>query len=153
MIALSLVLLAFPGHSARQKTSQRMDDQRSVPEQVAHVESLLGHKAYSEISAEGRQRVRDALAVIQRTMGEKTFTRELGLHDRSVVLTQQEIVNTVMTQAHEDSRLVCNRERAVGSNLPTQVCRTVAQRRTDREDAKQELGAIRFSPPKMQGDP
>jgi hypothetical protein len=52
------------------------------------------------------------------------------------VFNDQELVNNPLTEAAEDSRMVCTRERAVGSHMATKVCKTVGQRRLEREQSK-----------------
>lgn len=47
-------------------------------------------------------------------------------------------INAVATNA-EDERMVCTRERKVGSNFTQRVCRTVAQLRREREAARDAL--------------
>lgn len=150
VVALTMGSAAAAG---QQKAPVQVADSAPVPEQLARVESLLQHEAYAEIGPQGRQRVLSALSAIRRIMGDRQWTTELDLHDRSEVRTQQEIINTVMAQAHEDSRLICQRERITGSKMPVQVCLTVAQRRMGRENGNKWLRDIPFTPPKMQGDP
>ena len=55
------------------------------------------------------------------------------------ILNDQAVVNTILSRAHADSRMVCRRERATGSNRPERVCLTVAQRRKMQEDSKEGL--------------
>lgn len=58
---------------------------------------------------------------------------------RVAVFNDQELVNGLLTRAREDSRLVCRREKTVGSNLPVSVCHTVAERRRQSDDSRDHL--------------
>ena len=59
----------------------------------------------------------------------------------------QEELNTILQQAAEDSRLVCRRERHVGSNMPVNTCATVAERRRLREGGQEMFRSIRPAQP------
>ena len=56
-----------------------------------------------------------------------------------MLLNDQALVNTVLTQAADDSRLICSREQKVGTRFKTTVCETVAQRRERNEAAQRAL--------------
>lgn len=43
----------------------------------------------------------------------------------------QEIVTTALTKASADSRVVCERTTEIGSNMPKNICKTVAQRKRE----------------------
>ena len=65
---------------------------------------------------------------------------ELPERTRLEVFNEQELVNTLLTEAREDSRQVCTREKKVGSHRTTTMCKTVAERRRDMEQSQ---GALR----------
>ncbi|MEL5920715.1 hypothetical protein AAGG60_21830, partial [Stenotrophomonas maltophilia] len=54
----------------------------------------------------------------------------------------QQVVNTGLTQAREDSRLICQREKPIGSNRTTTQCRTVAERARPKQRANQDLRPV-----------
>lgn len=52
---------------------------------------------------------------------------------------------------HEESKLICEMERPVGSNIPKRVCRTQAQIDKERADAQDRMrDATRPGPKKME---
>ena len=55
------------------------------------------------------------------------------------LFSDQQIVNTVLTQAREDSRLICRREKATGSNFAVTQCLTLAQRERMKNDAQLQM--------------
>ncbi|HRD72479.1 MAG TPA: hypothetical protein PK027_01485 [Aquimonas sp.] len=50
----------------------------------------------------------------------------------------QASINALLARVAEDSKLVCRRERGLGSNIPTRVCMTVAARRRQEEAASKD---------------
>jgi len=107
-----------------------------VAEQIQRVETALASESYSEISLEEKSRVQQALGRIRLKMEGHTLASELSPQDRTAVFNDQELVNTVMNRAKEDSRMVCRRERSTGSNMAQNVCMTVAQRRKAQENGR-----------------
>ena len=101
---------------------------------------LAEGKVYAEISQTDRIEVRNALNRIGDSLQRAGGVDQLSSDDKVKVINDQELVNTILTRAGEDSRLVCTREKKVGSHRVTTQCQTVAQRRRMREESQQELG-------------
>jgi hypothetical protein len=117
-----------------------LDLSGSFEAQRSAIMSALGDgKTYSEISANDRQRVTASLSRISSLLGGAGSVEELPGATRVEVFNEQELVNTVLTQAREDSRLVCTREKKVGSHRTTNNCMTVAERRRAREQSQDAL--------------
>ncbi len=93
---------------------------------------LRGGETYSEIKLEDRNRVHSALQRIDSKLATDGPVR-LSEVDKLAVFNDQELVNSILAKAKDDSRLICRRERPVGSNRPQNICITVAQRREARE--------------------
>ena len=94
-------------------------------------------------------RVVDALGRIDALLG-KGGHASLPDKDKIEVFNDQDLINTLLTQAREDSRLVCRRERPVGSNRPQNICITVAARRQARENGADALRDLRVSTVKVE---
>ena len=135
MIALLLGLTGAASAKPVDATVQ-MDRQGPVAEQVRRVEKALDDGDYSEISAEDRSQVRQALARINQRMGERQTVQELPPQVQSEVFNDQERINTILTRAHDDSRQICTHQRTTGSNMPKSRCLTVAERRRIEEKGK-----------------
>lgn len=137
----TMLLLAAAG-AAQAKMAQgkdqevKLDVQVPVSEQILKVESALRTETYSEISIEDRSQVQAALDRIKSKLGDSASVASLNPVDRTQVFNDQEVVNTILTRAKDDSRMVCHREKVVGSNFQQSVCLTVAQRRQARENGK-----------------
>lgn len=135
LFLLAALLLVAPAHARKPTQSVQLDVQRPVAVQLSQVEAMLDDKAYSELGLEGRQRVADALGAIRLTLSGRSSARELDVEERTVLLAQQDIINTEMVRAHTDSRMICKRETGTGSRFASQVCRTAAQRRMSSQTA------------------
>ena len=109
----------------------------------AIVTALGDGKTYAEISPDDRQRVTSSLSRISSLLGDARSVNQLPETTRVEVFNEQELVNGVLTQAREDSRLVCTREKKVGSHRVTNNCMTVAERRRAREETEQQLSKMR----------
>ncbi|CAM0121750.1 hypothetical protein [Stenotrophomonas sp. GD03958] len=137
-ITMIALLLGLSGTvSAKpEKTAIQMDGQAPVAEQVRRVERALDDGEYSEISAEDRAQVQQALARITQRMGDHSTLQELPPQVQAEVFNDQERINTVLVRAHEDSRQICQHTRTTGSNMPKSRCLTVAERRRIEEKGK-----------------
>ncbi|KAA2285469.1 hypothetical protein F0415_05000 [Arenimonas fontis] len=100
---------------------------------------LADGKTYVEIAPEDRARVRQSLERMAATLEGVASVDELSQPQKVALFNEQEVVNTILTQAAEDSRLICERRRETGSHRATTTCETVAERRRRREDDQRRL--------------
>lgn len=128
LIVLALIMVGAAEAKPREQPVTMTAD-APVAVQIQKVEAALNSESYSEISLEDKSRVQQALGRIKLKMEGHTLSSELSPQDRTAVFNDQELVNTVLSRAREDSRLICRRERSTGSNMAQNVCMTVAQRR------------------------
>ncbi|MCH1908532.1 hypothetical protein MKP15_07045 [Stenotrophomonas sp. Y6] len=145
-------LLVFPAMSAMAAPVAEkplMEGKPYAEQRLRIMSDLQGGEVYSEISAENRARVVDALGRIDALLGTGGHAN-LPEKDKIAVFNDQDLVNTLLTQAREDSRLVCRRERPVGSNRPQNICITVAARRQARENGADALRDLRISTQKVE---
>lgn len=139
-VAFALLLAAGVQADTREKEAVQLNVKHpSMEEQVQRIETALASDNYSELSLEDKGKVRAALNRIRSTMGTRTSVDELAPGQRTEVGNDQAIVNTLLTQAHADSRMVCRRERVIGSNFPQQQCMTVGQRRRAMDDGQEAI--------------
>ena len=104
----------------------------------AVLQALDDGKTYAEISPDNRRRVVASLNRISSLLGGRA-PADLPEAARVEVFNEQEMVNTLLTGARADSRVVCVREKKTGSNRPTNNCKTVAERRRDHEQTQNAL--------------
>ncbi|HYQ25211.1 hypothetical protein [Stenotrophomonas sp.] len=150
MMVLLLVLSAA-AQAASEKPLVQMDRQGPVAEQVRQVEKALNNGDYAEISADDRAQVQQSLQRITQRMGDHQTAQELPPAVQNEIFNDQERINTLLSRAHADSRLICQYTRTTGSNMPKSRCLTVAERRRIEEKGKALLNDERsyktLSPP------
>jgi hypothetical protein len=139
ILALVLFVLAGTPAMARDEQPSVEFDPATFAEQKRRLVRSLDSKEYFEISDQDRQKVVDALDRMERHLTGITSVEQLDEPQRIAVFNDQELVNALLTDAREDSRLVCKREKKVGSNMPTTSCMTIAQRREAQETAQRGL--------------
>jgi hypothetical protein len=147
LLMLSVLALAplaananVPSDGSTFSPEKGLDLSGSFEAQRNAIVSALGDgKTYSEISPNDRQRVTASLDRISSLLGGAGGVGQLPEATKVEVFNEQELVNTVLTQAREDSRLVCTREKKVGSHRTTNNCMTVAERRRAREQSQDAL--------------
>lgn len=133
------VLLALPLCVLAQGNTMVDAKAGSFTEQRAKVEAdLADGETYAEISAADRAAVIEALDTIEDTLRGRPAS-ELNGSPLTEVMNAQALINNKLTQAGEDSRVVCKREASVGTRLARSQCLTVAQRRRGREESQDYL--------------
>ncbi len=142
-MALVAAALATAGVAAQASEVDLAKEGTLQAHQARIEKEFAAEGRYAEIEPEQQRRARDLL----RRMGQLTDAdgRAVALPpDRKVELFNlQEELNGILEQAAEDSRLVCRRQRHVGSNRPVNTCATVAERRRLREGGQEMFRSIR----------
>ncbi|WP_433852234.1 hypothetical protein [Stenotrophomonas nitritireducens] len=136
-----MVCLAPAVAFARQPELPLQAAQPFQPQQLKVRSDLQGGEVYSEISASDRERVIAALDRMSRAVGDGNV-ETLPPERRVEVFNDQELVNSVLTKARADSRLICKREKSVGSNMATTQCFTVAERERMKRDSDRFMGSM-----------
>lgn len=142
MLIAIVFFLAAGLASAKDAPLVDAKDGVSFAEQRERVlEQLADGETYAEISLEDRNKVTTALDRMLATLdgGGSATTTLLSADKRLQLLNDQELVNNILTQAGEDSRMVCRREAPVGTRMARSQCLTVAERRRRREEAQRNL--------------
>ena len=120
--------------------SDGLDLSRSFQSQREGIIRALGDgKTYVEIAPSDVEIIKESLARISALLDGTQSVHNLSPASRVEVFNEQERINTLLTQAHADSRLSCRREKLTGTNRTTSVCMTVAERRRAREDAQETM--------------
>lgn len=109
--------------------------------QAQQIRNDLAGDAYSELGKEDRRSVDAALTRMGATLVEGVDINRLSEAEKVQLFNDQELVNTVLTRARADSRVVCKREKTVGSHRAVSQCLTVAERRRIREESSELLQA------------
>lgn len=139
IVLLSLLLgISAPAVAKDQKSVQlNLGDFSTQYELI--LKELQDGETYKEIAPDDRVAVHGALERIDRSISDAGDVDALSRDAKIAVFNDQELVNTLLTQAAEDSRLICRREKRTGSHRAVAHCMTVAERDRAREDALEEL--------------
>jgi hypothetical protein len=128
-MAAAALTLAMGTAAAGPKNKEIFEPGKPMAEQITKIEADLGDgETYSEITVDQRSQVREALGRMRGMLERSGSEGALSAANRTELFNDQQVVNGVLTRAREDSRLICKRERIVGSNMPQTQCMTVAQR-------------------------
>ena len=139
LILLAALLVAGPAFAADRATVDVADAATFSEQRAEILADLADGETYAEITLEDREKVVSTLSRMQRMLGSHESAQALHPDERVALMNEQETINNILSQAHRDSRMVCTRERPVGTRMPTNVCRTVAERRRLREDSRRNL--------------
>lgn len=124
-----------------------------MQESQVEIQTDLRRGDYQEITKEAEEEVLQALQrMVELTAGARSI-HDLTADGRAQLLTDQELVNTRLTQAAEDSRLVCTRHQTVGTHLKKTNCMTVAERRQLLDESRSNLMRSHYMRPSMQPPP
>lgn len=147
-IVLGVLLAASSATHAKIDSLSSKEDAHSVldvrspfdVQQQQILNDLAGGQKYGEISPADSAKVKEALSRMSSQLGRANGSVDgLSADQRVAVLNDQELINAILTHAGEESRLICKRERPVGTRRPTTHCITVAERRRHQEEARNEL--------------
>lgn len=138
MMMLPLLAVAAAGQAVAADQKAAKVDVAAFADSRARIERALSDKdAYSELSARQRADVMQALDRMGSTLARVNSVSELNGDDKVQLFNDQEMVNSVLTQAADDSRLVCRQDTKTGSHRRITQCRTVAQIRREREEGQE----------------
>ncbi len=117
-----------------------LDVDKPFKPQAARVRTdLAAGEKYSEISQDERAKVSAALDRLEAVFEVQPNAQALQPEQLASVRNDQELVTRILTKASEDSRLICRRERATGSQMSTKQCMTAAQRRRQTTVSQDEI--------------
>lgn len=139
-LVMAVTMFALCGVARAATDSQLSVEESGFSKQKQQlVRALDDGKTYSEISRADRGQVVDALGRIeQRLSPVADDVSALDDTARVAVFNDQELVNTILTQARADSQLICEQTRRTGSHMRKPRCQTVAERRR-RMEGDQEM--------------
>lgn len=142
LLAVALVLLSSAAQAKREDAA-RLDLPANatlthLAQQREQIEvAIKDADAYGELRASDRKQMRASLDSIAGQIEAAGSLGELAEGDRKALMAQQDAVNSVLETAYGDSRIVCKREKEIGSNFRRSVCMSVAQRRRMSGQAQQ----------------
>ena len=99
------------------------------------IEELHAGRGLIELSPAGRSEVHAILERMERRLARVDRIEDLAGDDRRELFNDQERLRVILSEAEEDSRVHCRKEKVTGSHRPKSICQTVAEWRRHREDA------------------
>lgn len=113
----------------------------------AILDGLNGDK-YQEITQDNRRKVMEALGRIDSHLDQHGATQidRLPQEVAVAVFNDQNLINNILSEAADDSRLICRREKTIGSNFPQNNCLTVAERRRQKAQAQDDMVRLQRTP-------
>lgn len=141
LITSSVAHAKIDSLSSREGAASKLNIQSPFGVQQQQIlRDLAGGEKYGEISAQDSAKVKEALSRMSSQLASTDGSVEgLSAEQRATLLNDQELINAILTHAGEESRLVCTKEKAVGTRRSTTHCITVAERRRHREEAQNEM--------------
>lgn len=94
---------------------------------------------YREILPADQDKVLKALQRMDARWQKAEDVSQFSPDDRIEMVNDEQLVDNLLQHAAVDSRMVCHREEPIGSHMPKNVCRTVAQQKRDQEKAQDSL--------------
>jgi hypothetical protein len=101
----------------------------------AHLIEQLNSEQYRAITPDDKQTVMGALDRIQARYDKVASAAQLTDQDRVDIFNDQEVINTIVTHAAADSRLICEREMTTGSHLVKVICIPLGIRKARQSEA------------------
>lgn len=112
----------------------------AITEQQAQIRAdvLAGKGRYRDMPARTRYELLDRQTRLLRMLEGKVSSDELSPDQRTEAFNTLEWIEAAINNT-EDDRMVCKREKTLGSNLDKRVCKTVAQIREEQEAARRAI--------------
>lgn len=126
---------AFP--AAAETSSPSLDDIRAQQLELREA-ARAGSGAFEDFPRRERDRLVEKQSALLELIEGKQQLAQLDEPARMDVFNRLEEIRAIV-QSAEDSRMVCTYEKRVGSNMKTRICKSVAERRRDREQAADAL--------------
>jgi hypothetical protein len=97
------------------------------------LKTINSDSKYSEMTPSERTAVESALLEISEMLAGGKTIGSLDSQSKQKLEFNQDEVNRLLAKAFRDSRLVCTKEAAIGSNMLKRVCKTAAARGRDND--------------------
>ncbi len=153
-IALAGLSVLAPAHAAERKQDAAASEQvefnpANFDAQRKKILRDMETDAYREISARDKTAVKEALERMAKRLDGVDSIEALEIQVRLDLFNDQELINEKLTSARADSRLICVREKKVGSHFATNHCMTAASRQRLATDSQAAIRkTMRTIPPK-----
>jgi Skp family chaperone for outer membrane proteins len=105
---------------------------------------------YRSLDRNERKEITDALDRMEKSLASVSAVDELDPKQRTQLFNDQETVNQALTQAQGDTKVICKREKKVGTNFRVTQCATVAELRAHKDAIDNDLPRIQRNWPAVE---
>ena len=141
---LMLMVFATSNVVAKETTKLSALEQFDVQKELI-LQDISDHSIYREIEYSDVKLVRSTLDNMSHLLENAGDLEAMTTDQRADLFNQQELVNTILTMAENDSRRVCRRRSRLGTNFKTTTCETVKERRERQEADRMYIEQFRNS--------
>ena len=144
--ALGLVILLLAATvqaGATQADGSQVTVDTNAPAIVAQqleirAEAAAGRGRYKDMDPTAMGELRGHQDLVLGLLEGKERSTDLPQEQQVEVFNSLEAISAIINKA-EDDRMICRRERSVGSRMATNVCRTVGERRAAQQNAREAM--------------
>ena len=135
ILALSLLFAAGAAMSDDIPGLQSKHDFEA--QKASFTKALADHDdKYRELTTADQKTVLETFDRMEARWSKVDDVNAMTQADRVEMANDQEKISTILTHASANSRVVCERVPQIGSNMPKNVCKTVAERRRELEKSQ-----------------
>ncbi len=138
-VAALIVLLAIGNAMAEDGIHGLQSKQEFVAMKASVLKDISDGKRFKEIKADDQKTLITALNRMDERWQHVDDGGLLAPQARVEMANDQELVANIIQHAAADSRVVCQRSEPIGSHMPHNVCKTVAQMRREQEKAQDSM--------------
>lgn len=139
LLLAALALAATPSFAKSKPESVPMDPAEFVAMREDIETEIRKSEAFREMDLNERKEIGRALDRMHETLSGVASIDDLDPPTRTQLFNDQELLNHALTKAQADDKVVCQRTKRVGSNMYSNTCLTVGERRRSKESVEQEL--------------
>jgi hypothetical protein len=133
-LAAIVVVFSLSAHA-----NQPLDIDKVVTQQrELRADLMAGSGRYKQMPASKRQQILKKQDELLRMLEGKETSDDLSADQRMAAFNSLEWIEAAIND-EKGERMICRRERTIGSNRVTRICRTEAQMAAERERARDEL--------------
>lgn len=136
LAAVLAMATAFPAWA--ESASPSLDEIRAQQTELRDAASA-GDGIFKDYPRSDRKKLVEKQDAVLAMIEGKQTVEQLDAPVRMDVFNRLEEIRALVENA-EDSRMVCEYEKRIGTNMKTRVCRTVAQQREQMRQAQEHLG-------------
>jgi hypothetical protein len=128
VFGLAFCALANAAESTKLTAVEHFEEQKAII-----LKDIADDVVYNELSFPDVKTVKHALDMMSASLSGVSDLSDLTEEERGELFNNQGLVNTILTMAENDSRMVCRRSGRLGTNFKTTTCETVRDRRERQE--------------------